>query len=198
MNAASQNKLLKTLEEPTGSVYIIISAQNTENLLPTIKSRCRMLETGQFGEEDIYNYLICAGTDNKKAMTVSKICGGSLGKALDIISNENYINMYNFISGLFDKLQSYEDVLRCMEIFNAVEDKNAALDIMQMIFHDKMLRAAENDRKGKNNGYSVKSLICFIEKTSEAKRKLSLNCNPAAVIETLLIDIVEKGKEEQI
>ena len=40
MNAAAQNKLLKTLEEPTGDSVIILLAEKKDALLPTVLSRC--------------------------------------------------------------------------------------------------------------------------------------------------------------
>lgn len=40
LNQASQNKLLKTLEEPAPGTVLILLADSRENLLPTILSRC--------------------------------------------------------------------------------------------------------------------------------------------------------------
>jgi DNA polymerase-3 subunit delta' len=43
MNPAAANALLKTLEEPPASVYFILISGNDRLLLPTIRSRCRVL-----------------------------------------------------------------------------------------------------------------------------------------------------------
>ena len=40
MNDAGQNTLLKTLEEPPGDSILILLSENTEHLLPTVRSRC--------------------------------------------------------------------------------------------------------------------------------------------------------------
>ena len=40
LNAAAQNKLLKTLEEPAGDSVLILLAEKKEALLPTVVSRC--------------------------------------------------------------------------------------------------------------------------------------------------------------
>lgn len=40
MNAAAQNKLLKTLEEPVSEAVMILLSENEEALLPTVLSRC--------------------------------------------------------------------------------------------------------------------------------------------------------------
>ncbi len=43
MNAAAANSLLKILEEPPATVYFILVSDAYKRLLPTIRSRCRML-----------------------------------------------------------------------------------------------------------------------------------------------------------
>ena len=43
LGEGSQNKLLKTLEEPGEDTIIILSAGNKDNLLPTVRSRCRIV-----------------------------------------------------------------------------------------------------------------------------------------------------------
>ncbi|MDD3153749.1 MAG: hypothetical protein PHS41_02695 [Victivallaceae bacterium] len=43
MNAASQNALLKTLEEPPPATMILLVSANAEALLPTTRSRCRLI-----------------------------------------------------------------------------------------------------------------------------------------------------------
>ena len=45
-----QNKLLKTLEEPSDNVYIFIGVTDSESLLPTIRSRCQVLKQTQLSE----------------------------------------------------------------------------------------------------------------------------------------------------
>lgn len=46
MNAAASNSLLKILEEPTASIYFIIVSSHWRSLLPTLRSRCRLLAFG--------------------------------------------------------------------------------------------------------------------------------------------------------
>ena len=43
MSTEAQNSFLKTLEEPTPGTVIILLSENTENLLPTIMSRCTLI-----------------------------------------------------------------------------------------------------------------------------------------------------------
>lgn len=46
MNTAASNSLLKILEEPTASIYFLIVSSHWRSLLPTLRSRCRLLAFG--------------------------------------------------------------------------------------------------------------------------------------------------------
>ena len=54
MTIRAQNRLLKTLEEPHPGTVIFLLSENTENLLPTITSRCVIYRLGNYvaGNQD--------------------------------------------------------------------------------------------------------------------------------------------------
>ncbi|MGX9987085.1 DNA polymerase III subunit [Soonwooa purpurea] len=58
MNEEAANKILKFLEEPPKNTYIILCANRIDTILPTILSRCQMLEVPRIEDEDIKNELI--------------------------------------------------------------------------------------------------------------------------------------------
>jgi len=53
LNAASANALLKTLEEPPGRAIFLLVAHQPQKLLPTIRSRCRVLAFPSLGAADL-------------------------------------------------------------------------------------------------------------------------------------------------
>jgi DNA polymerase-3 subunit delta' len=57
MNAAAANSLLKILEEPPSTVYFILTSSRWRRLLPTIRSRCRMLSFPRPGEVEAKRWL---------------------------------------------------------------------------------------------------------------------------------------------
>ena len=57
MNPSAANALLKTLEEPTGDLLLILSASRKDALLPTILSRCQLLRFDVLSEQDILSGL---------------------------------------------------------------------------------------------------------------------------------------------
>lgn len=46
LTLAAQNCLLKTLEEPPAHALLILTAEDTESVLPTVRSRCRLIDLG--------------------------------------------------------------------------------------------------------------------------------------------------------
>ena len=58
MNAAASNALLKTLEEPPGSLMLILTASRAGRLLPTIVSRCQPVFLTRLREDEVKSALI--------------------------------------------------------------------------------------------------------------------------------------------
>jgi DNA polymerase-3 subunit delta' len=81
LNAASQNALLKVLEEPPGYCVIILLTTHMERLLPTTKSRCQTIRFGPVDEERIIDKLKEMSIDGKKARYFARLASGSLGLA---------------------------------------------------------------------------------------------------------------------
>ena len=53
MNESSQNKILKTIEEPPENTYFILAGNSNSKLLPTILSRVKQIELDEIKSEDI-------------------------------------------------------------------------------------------------------------------------------------------------
>ena len=83
MNAESANSVLKVLEEPPPFAYIILITTNPELILPTIKSRCRVLSFLPISQLDIEKALRDKGMDDDKAKIVSLFSRGNLDQALE-------------------------------------------------------------------------------------------------------------------
>lgn len=57
MNTDAANKFLKFLEEPPKNTYIILTASNTDFMLPTIISRTQIVEIPSIKEDDLDQFL---------------------------------------------------------------------------------------------------------------------------------------------
>ena len=84
-NLAAANSLLKTLEEPPATTYIILLTARPAALLPTIRSRCQTLHFTPLTFAEIENYLVQQGrAAHKDAELLARLAHGSLGRALSL------------------------------------------------------------------------------------------------------------------
>ena len=90
LNAESANALLKSIEEPTPGTVWILCAPSTEDVLPTIRSRCRhlMLATPSTAEvalalSDVF------GVDPAMASFAARAAQGHIGRARALATDES-------------------------------------------------------------------------------------------------------------
>ena len=83
LNPDAQNALLKTLEEPPAKVCLILAADDTASLLPTVVSRCARLRLGPVATDAIVELLGEAGlADSAHASALARLSGGRPGVAI--------------------------------------------------------------------------------------------------------------------
>lgn len=83
MNAAAQNALLKTLEEPRPGTLLLLETHRPELLLPTIRSRCVRVRLEPLGLEDAVAVLAEHGVTGEEATRLARATSGSPGRALE-------------------------------------------------------------------------------------------------------------------
>ncbi len=81
-SSASQNALLKTLEEPDGRTVLILTVTAPERLLPTIRSRSQMVRFGPLRPDDMRRYVGTLGVDLDRATrdVLTEYAAGSPGE----------------------------------------------------------------------------------------------------------------------
>jgi DNA polymerase-3 subunit delta' len=81
MNPAAQNSLLKTLEEPQPDTVFILISDREEELLDTIRSRCRVVRMEPVPEERIVQFLAKEGAQPEVALLCARLAEGDLERA---------------------------------------------------------------------------------------------------------------------
>lgn len=89
LNIAASNKLLKLLEEPTDKTLFLLIAEQEEDLIQTILSRCQVLHFNGLSENNIAERLITDfNIEEREARKIAHQSQGNFNKALKFI-NEN-------------------------------------------------------------------------------------------------------------
>ena len=81
MNPETNNKLLKVLEEPPEDTKFILVAENLENILSTVLSRCQIHKFKPIPFETISKKLMEEGFDKKKSLKIAHQSQGNWFKA---------------------------------------------------------------------------------------------------------------------
>lgn len=89
MNDAAANAILKLLEEPPAKVLLLLISHAPARLLPTIRSRCRVLKLASLGADDLAAALAGAGVETGSAgeiAALSLLAGGAAGEAARLVA----------------------------------------------------------------------------------------------------------------
>ncbi len=207
MNTQAQNALLKTIEEPPEYGILILLTSNIDKLLPTVQSRCMVLNTKPIRERDMLNYLKNEmGLTEEKAYFCLDFAQGNLGKAIKLAGNDEYARIVSSVVSVLKNIQE----LDVDDLTKAVSDIeqfklsiNDYMDLMMMWYRDAlMLKVTGNVDKVlfKNEYVSLKrqaGMLSYraigdkIDAIERAKKRLDVNANFDVTMELLLLTLKE-------
>ncbi len=106
MKPQAQNAILKTLEEPPEYVVILLLVSNVNSLLPTILSRCVLLNMKPVRDSLVKKYLMEElRIPDYKADVCVAFARGNVGKAKALASSEEFENVKSEALGLLKYVQ---------------------------------------------------------------------------------------------
>jgi DNA polymerase-3 subunit delta' len=91
LNPAGANALLKVLEEPPRRALLLLVSHSTARVLPTIRSRCRLLPLRPLAADDVARAAaaaIGAHPDDANVRAAAAIAEGSVGRALALLDGD--------------------------------------------------------------------------------------------------------------
>ena len=102
MSRDAANAILKTLEEPYGRTLILLLTDQPHYLLPTMRSRCQVVQFSGLSDDLIMGQLEAKGIDRATAELAAHLAQGSLGPAIRWTED----GLVQRISPLFERLAS--------------------------------------------------------------------------------------------
>lgn len=209
MTTQAQNALLKTLEEPPAYAVILLLTSNMNALLPTVLSRCVVLNMKPVADGLIKKYLMeRLQVPDYKAEVCVAFARGNLGKAKSLATSEEFENVKAEALALLKYIQEldlYEIVTDIGKITEYKLDVNDYLDIMAIWYRDVLMFKATKDanylvfreelqeiRKvaGRSSYEGIEKVIRALDK---AKSRLNANVNFELTMELLMLEIRENG-----
>ena len=137
MNESAANSILKTLEEPPGTVRIVLISAFPRRLLPTIRSRCQTFRFQPLRQDEIEAYLREQGMV-EDAVPRSMFADGSIGKALTLDLQEIKQRRDQVLQLMEDWVQqkSFETIYRNSErvpFRSELKNREAVLGYLEML-----------------------------------------------------------------
>lgn len=209
MTVQAQNAILKTLEEPPAYAVIILLTANINALLPTILSRCVVLNMKPVSDELVKKYLMeQLKVPDYKAEVCVAFARGNVGKAKALASSEDFENVKAEALSLLKYIQDMElseIILAIKKITEFKLEINDYLDIFSVWYRDVLLFKATNDvnhlvfreeiqsiRKTAQRS-SYEGIETVIRALDTAKKRLEANVNFELAMELLILAIQENG-----
>jgi DNA polymerase-3 subunit delta' len=88
MEERTSNTLLKAVEEPPPHSVLLLCAPSVDDLLPTIRSRCRLVQLRTPSAEAVASVLVGEGVDPAMAAFAARASQGHIGRARRLATHE--------------------------------------------------------------------------------------------------------------
>ncbi|MBV6452605.1 MAG: hypothetical protein MHPDNHAH_03363 [Anaerolineales bacterium] len=202
-NDSAANALLKTLEEAPSYAVLILTADNPEQLLPTIVSRCEVLRLRPLRVEDVQRELEKRGLENSRAKLIAHISSGRMGYALRLTEDDSLLaqrderlnDLLSLLPASRVEKFSYADKL--------AKDKDAmrqTITFWLSYWRDVMLRAAQTETPLVNvdRNVEIEDIASRMDLSASrrvvsgleaALEKMDRNVNPRMLAEVMLMDL---------
>lgn len=202
MNLNSQNRFLKTLEEPTADTVIVLLSSHPEALLATVRSRCQSLGFGPIDKAQIHAFLMeHYRLEPDRAAALAAMAQGSLGNAgklaegkildtrdqvtdtLAQIRKGNLAGILSSVDELASSREPAEETLNLLELW--------CRDLLIAVLKLPQQYLANQDCReqilGDAVGVDPRRLLRWMERIRWTRGVLKNNANPRMVMESLFL-----------
>ncbi len=207
MNNNAQNALLKTLEEPPEYAVLILLTDNLGALLPTIQSRCVVLNMKPVADSLVKKFLMEeVGIPDYRAEICAAFARGNIGKAKILARSEEFDKIKDDAIAMLKHIHEMD----ISELNQTIKQMNEYkleisdfLDIIAVWYRDALLFKATNDanhlifrdefqnikRTASRSTYEgIENILSALD---SAKKRIAANVNFDLTMELLLLSIKE-------
>ncbi len=209
MTVQAQNAILKTLEEPPEYAVLLLLTANVNSLLPTILSRCVVLNMKPVPDELVKRYLMeQLQVPDYKADVCVAFARGNVGKAKALASSEDFENVKAEALSLLKyikEMELHEIMAAIKKITEYKLEVSDYLDICAIWYRDVLLFKATHDvnhlvfreeiqaLRQTAQRSSYEGIETVIRALDIAKRRLEANVNFELTMELMILTIQENG-----
>ena len=197
VDVGMQNKLLKTLEEPPKNTYFILLATSDNNILQTIKSRCRMVYLPPVDAGTLTQILSARQVDLDKQKLILHYAEGNCSLALNYAESDDFLSLVSLASEILGEFRKSSQMLDYAFKLYKIGDK---FEDFLSIFLKDCADAVKFLTLGKTSTliaqkiaceFSVDALAQLVKNVGDFVERKRKNCNFNALIDEFLFMILE-------
>ncbi len=208
MNEQAQNAMLKTIEEPPEYAVIILLVKNEKLLLPTILSRCILLNLRPVEKDKIKKLLMDKhGISEYMASIAATFADGVPGRAVEFAESERFTEIKSDVIGLLKNIDRYD----AGRLYSAIKDWNDKAEIQErlqlatMWYRDILVAKSTENTQGIlfldeeqtiyefAEKYSYQEIVRKIDAIDVLRERLKANVNPEASLMLLFLTLRDNG-----
>lgn len=181
----AQNALLKTLEEPPADTVIILVATQTEDLLPTIRSRVQLVSIASPSKEAAVKYFVPKGHNKVDVERAYSVSGGQVGLINALLNDEsnelsNMVDQAKLLlsKSVFERLASVEEYSKQKESIGGL------LTALKRI-----CTAALDQSSNRGQSAAVKAWHARLAIVLDAESAYRKNANPKLLLTDLFMNL---------
>lgn len=208
LNAA--NRLLKFLEEPSRKTTAIMLTENSQSIIPTIRSRCQVIDLQPLNPSQFQAKLVESGMTQSNASLLSALTN-DMDDAFQLAEDEWFTKArqiaFQFVTSyLTHRADPYSFIHQnWLPHFKNREQHERGLNLLLLLFKDLLYHQLgyndalviyneTDDRLAESLHYfNQEQLLEVLNDILDAKRKIKQNVNPTLVIEQLTLHIKRRG-----
>lgn len=208
LSIEAANSLLKTLEEPKGKTIIILCAPSVESLLPTIVSRCQIVNFLPVPKEEISKSLQILGATEAESENFSRLSFGRPGIAMEFFRDKEKFEEYReevlrwrelALSSIAERFRKLEDwFFKKGDVLDKKEKIEFTLKIWNLLYRDVLYIVSgceenlvnvfvKKDIIGLATRYEKNRIVDILSSIMLTKKYLGENVNPRLAIENLVL-----------
>lgn len=202
MNAEAGNRILKLLEEPPAYAVLIMLTHNLSGVLPTLISRCQVVQFPPLGIDEVAGNLQGRGLSAKEAHLYAALSGGSIGRAIALSQDPEVAQRREQTAELLGQLAGLDDLalLGQAEVLDKEKERlDDWLELLTVWLRDALLVAQTgSDRLVMNADRLSKvrllaeelgsdRLLAMLAAVTETRGFLQRNANARLTLDVLLL-----------
>ena len=178
MTLEASNCLLKTIEEPPYYAIIILICSKIEPILPTIVSRCQIVNFGLISSCKIKEFLLNKNNnlEKEKAEIISKLAQGSIGSASKLLSDKGYFirreEILDYLSAISPGKYGDDIFTKVERIVSEIDRIEEVLEMIKLWYRDILIIKNTGDQKYVAN---CDKLEILVEKSQIYSREILID-----------------------